>query len=78
KHLHTLNLRFNKLYSLPSSIGEIESLQYLDLRANQLSNLPDSLVNIPKLMKLDLRWNNFSIEPAIVKILRSRGCTVFI
>ena len=54
-----LDLRFNKLVSLPESIGNLSSLRELDLRANDLINLPESIGNLSRLREIDLRFNQF-------------------
>ena len=56
----SLNLKSNRLRSLPESLGFLISLEKLNLRNNVLSNLPQSLNSISSLKILDLHGNKFS------------------
>ncbi|XP_040263709.1 leucine-rich repeat-containing protein 40 [Bufo bufo] len=52
-----LELRDNKLKSLPDEIALLKGLERLDLTNNDLSNLPNSLANLPNLKSLQLEGN---------------------
>ncbi|CAN4088062.1 unnamed protein product [Withania somnifera] len=58
-NLKRLSLSFNKLRSLPTSIGELKSLRLLDVHFNELHVLPLSVGNLTNLEILNLS-NNFS------------------
>ena len=67
----TLDLRFNKLVSLPESIGNLSNLRELDLRANDLINLPESIGNLSSLREIDLRFNKLvSLPESISNLFR--------
>ena len=56
----SLNLKSNRLRSLPESLGFLISLEKLNLRNNVLSKLPRSLNSVSSLKILDLHGNKFS------------------
>ncbi len=58
--IKNLNLKSNRIRSLPKSIGSFCSLENLNLRNNMLTRLPSSLNNITCLKTLDLHGNKFS------------------
>ncbi|MCI12956.1 receptor-like protein kinase, partial [Trifolium medium] len=60
--LIALNLSRNQLVgSIPSNIGEMQSLEFLDLSRNQLSCvIATSMANIEQLGVLDLSYNTLS------------------
>ncbi|KAG8543269.1 hypothetical protein GDO81_025072 [Engystomops pustulosus] len=55
--LNILELRDNKLKSLPDEIALLKGLERLDLTNNDLSSLPNSLANLPNLKSLQLEGN---------------------
>ncbi|MBF0452348.1 MAG: hypothetical protein HQK75_16720, partial [Candidatus Magnetomorum sp.] len=63
QHLAILDLRVNKIYSLPDNFGNLSELTTLIIKNNNLSFLPDSFGNLPKLNNLDLRFNQLNILP---------------
>jgi leucine-rich repeat protein SHOC2 len=66
-----LDLRFNKLVSLPESIGNLSNLRELDLRANDLIKLPESIGNLSSLIEIDLRFNKLvSLPESICNLFR--------
>lgn len=56
-HLHTLDLSYNLLETLPESFGLQFHLKTLILRNNKLKSLPESFVHLVKLEKVDLSNN---------------------
>eukprot|EP01038_Epipyxis_sp_PR26KG_P010659 gene10659-14314_t len=63
RYLKEINLSSNKLVSLPSDIGILESLEQMNLSYNMLSKLPPSIGKLKHLMALILKGNNLSILP---------------
>ncbi|XP_068948896.1 leucine-rich repeat-containing protein 40-like [Petaurus breviceps papuanus] len=60
KHLtsiHVLDLRDNKLKSIPDEITLLQALERLDLTNNDISSLPHTLGNLPHLQFLALEGN---------------------
>ncbi|KAM3914129.1 LOW QUALITY PROTEIN: leucine-rich repeat-containing protein 40 [Leptodactylus fuscus] len=55
--LCVLELRDNKLKSLPDEIALLKGLERLDLSNNDLGSLPNSLANLPNLKSLQLEGN---------------------
>ncbi|KAM4023118.1 leucine-rich repeat-containing protein 40 [Anomaloglossus baeobatrachus] len=55
--LSILELRDNKLKSLPDEIALLKGLERLDLSNNDLGSLPTSLANLPNLKSLQLEGN---------------------
>lgn len=53
-----LNLAFNALTGLPSSLKELKSLRLLNLRGNRLTEVSDELCTLPALEVLNLRENH--------------------
>ncbi|MDR0213136.1 MAG: leucine-rich repeat-containing serine/threonine-protein kinase [Comamonas sp.] len=64
--LRWLILTDNRLWSLPSALGNCPRLQKLMLSCNQLSSLPASLVNCEKLELLRIASNGFEQLPALI------------
>ncbi len=58
-----LDLRNNKLISLPKEIGNLVMLQYLSLHCNQLTSLPEEIGHLVMLQKLDLDSNKLTSLP---------------
>lgn len=57
ENLKRLSVPLNKLRSLPTSIGEMTSLQFLDAHFNELRNLPPSIGRLSNLEILNLSGN---------------------
>ncbi|KAM9324868.1 leucine-rich repeat-containing protein 40 [Gastrophryne carolinensis] len=57
KSLCILELRDNKLKSLPEEISALKGLERLDLSNNDLGSLPNNLGNLPNLKSLQLEGN---------------------
>jgi Leucine-rich repeat (LRR) protein len=71
--LKILNLKSNRLRTLPETIGKILKLKTLNLRNNMLKNLPKSLSYITSLKILDLHGNKltnlgFDFSPSISEL----------
>lgn len=56
-NLVSLDLSKNQLKDLPSSIGDLDSLEVLDLQSNQLSSLPDAIGFLENLKVLNVSGN---------------------
>jgi Leucine-rich repeat (LRR) protein len=63
KNLTKLDLRDNRLSSLPGGLGQLTALQWLYLSDNKLSSLPESLGRLTALQWLDLDDNELSSLP---------------
>jgi len=64
-----LNLTNNRLISIPSSIGNLNSLEYLNLENNQLTKLPDTIGNLKSLRQLYLYKNHLITVPDTIGTL---------
>jgi leucine-rich repeat protein SHOC2 len=64
-----LDLRSNKLYILPESIGNLSNLVSLDLRNNELCILPESIGKLTNLTKLYLDYNRLTDLPESISNL---------
>ncbi|TVU30498.1 hypothetical protein EJB05_22125, partial [Eragrostis curvula] len=62
--LLNLSLSQNRITSLPSSLGDCESLIEVDLSSNLLAELPEALGNLHNLKALLLRNNGLTSLPA--------------
>ncbi len=74
KHPHeltNLNLGDNLLQSLPSSIGDFQSLRTLLLSSNKLFSLPESLGNLRSVHELILRKNLLKSLPVSIGNINS-------
>ena len=58
-----LDLGFNRLNTLPESIGKLYNLDTLNLNNNSLTTLPNSITNLNKLTKLYIRANHLTNLP---------------
>ena len=58
-NLRRLSVNLNKIRSLPTSVGEMKSLQHLDLHFNELGGLPPTIGKLTNLEILNLS-SNFS------------------
>lgn len=54
-----LNASYNKLVSVPESIGNLINLYILNLKSNNLTELSSSFTNLKSLQVVDLTSNNF-------------------
>jgi Leucine-rich repeat (LRR) protein len=78
RRLTILDLRNNRLTTLPTSLRDLDNLTSLDLRANRFVSLSPSIGELPKLEKLDLRWNKISPSPGSLQPLEQRGCVIYL
>ncbi|XP_013405287.2 malignant fibrous histiocytoma-amplified sequence 1-like [Lingula anatina] len=58
-----INLRGNKLSSLPWSLSQLKHVTYLNLSRNQFTELPASVCALPHIGNLDLKHNKLSSLP---------------
>ena len=73
KKVHTLDLRKNKLSSLPESFGQLVNLHTLSLSNNKLSSLPESFGQLVNLHTLSLRNNKLSsLSPCLGNLRQLR------
>eukprot|EP01018_Ginkgo_biloba_P006576 Gb_12853 [translate_table: standard] len=54
--LKVLDLRWTKIYSLPTSIGQLKNLESLSVRATPISNLPETTCYLTRLEVLDISY----------------------
>ncbi|PAA81021.1 hypothetical protein BOX15_Mlig011970g2, partial [Macrostomum lignano] len=71
-NLKQLGLNYNRLNSLPESIGRCTCLEWLSAEENQLTELPDSLANCQRLNLVNLTANRFvEVPPPLLPLLAS-------
>jgi Leucine-rich repeat (LRR) protein len=58
-----LNLRFNKLTSVPKEIGDLKQLVWLNLNNNKLTSVPKEIGNLKQLCFLHLNKNQLTSMP---------------
>ena len=75
KKVHTLDLRKNKLSSLPESFGQLVNLHTLSLRNNKLSSLSPCLGNLRQLRHFYYSDNPVEHIPANVLRMINRTKT---
>uniref|UniRef100_UPI000A600058 leucine-rich repeat domain-containing protein n=1 Tax=Leptospira interrogans TaxID=173 RepID=UPI000A600058 len=61
--VRTLDLRYQKLTTLPKEIGQLQNLQRLDLSFNSLTTLPKEIGQLRNLQELDLSFNSLTTLP---------------
>jgi Leucine-rich repeat (LRR) protein len=69
--LSTLNLRLNRLRSLPVDIGKLASLEELDLSENRLEALPAEITRLSRLKVLRIQGNSLEALPESIGALTS-------
>ena len=62
-YLSVLDLRGNKLTSLPDAISRMINLSYLDLACNQLTSVPEAISRMTNLSVLYLARNPLEDPP---------------
>lgn len=62
-YLYQLDLSFNELESIPSSIGTLINLSSLFISNNKLKIIPNEICNLKLLKNLDLSFNSISSLP---------------
>ncbi|GAB3995146.1 hypothetical protein GCM10028807_34540 [Spirosoma daeguense] len=68
RSLEVLDLRFNRIESLPDSIGTLPRLRRLILHDNQLTIIPESLAGLATLELLDIRNNPIQYVPNLPQL----------
>ena len=64
--MQVLKIQFNKLYTLPPEIGDLENLRELYLEFNNLTHLPPEIGKLSNLRILEIGRNNLiKIPPEI-------------
>lgn len=71
KRFTCLKLWHNKIITIPSSIGQVRSLESLYLSHNKLETLPPALFTLPKLRHLDVSHNSITVLPPDVGLLHN-------
>lgn len=56
-NLRKLSVQYNKIRSLPTSVGEMKSLQHMDVHFNELHGLPLTVGNLTNLLTINLSGN---------------------
>ncbi|MGE8792255.1 leucine-rich repeat domain-containing protein, partial [Leptospira kirschneri] len=62
QNLQKLDLKGNRLTTVPKEIGQLQNLQKLDLKGNRLTTLSDEIGQLKNLQKLYLIDNQLSLE----------------
>lgn len=70
RHLSCLKLAYNRVLTLPNSVGVLRGLEILDLSSNQLRSLPPALFTLRRLRRLLLAGNLLVELPSEVKALQ--------
>ncbi|MFX1235839.1 MAG: leucine-rich repeat domain-containing protein, partial [Promethearchaeota archaeon] len=73
RNLKILNLNYNEISEIPTSIGYLEKLEYFYLKKDEgkLSIIPENLINLKNLKVLDLTGNTVQNMPESIKSLES-------
>jgi hypothetical protein len=61
--IQVIDLKNNKLTSIPDSIGDLKNLRSLNLGANNIEKLPESIGELTNLSNLYLSWNKLETLP---------------
>jgi Leucine-rich repeat (LRR) protein len=70
--LRILNLRKNRILTLPSYIKDLQSLEILNLGANPISSpIPEEIATIPKLSSLLLDTSNITTLPKMLGTMKT-------
>lgn len=70
RRLSCLKLGYNRVLTLPNSVGVLRGLEVLDLSSNQLKSLPPGLFTLRRLRRLLLAGNLLVELPSEVKALQ--------
>lgn len=60
-----LDLQYNQLKFLPSSLGSLKCLTTLHLKYNQIETIPAEIGNLTELEEIDFEGNRLSTLPGI-------------
>ncbi|XP_056330777.1 volume-regulated anion channel subunit LRRC8D [Danio aesculapii] len=71
RRLVCLKLWYNKISTIPPSIGLVKSLESLIICHNKVESLPPSLFHLPKLRHIDLSNNSISNIPVEIGLLHN-------
>ncbi len=69
--LEELNLSYNKISALPSSVYGLKNLESVDLSGNKLASLTSSAKYWTKVTELDLSNNAFSTFPSVIGYMKA-------
>jgi Leucine-rich repeat (LRR) protein len=73
-----LNISYNKLISIPESIGNLVNLRILYCHSNELISLPESIGNLVNLKNLDLSRNKLiSLPESIGNLVALRYLNIY-
>ncbi|MBT3320332.1 MAG: hypothetical protein HN389_11275 [Clostridia bacterium] len=61
--LTDIYIDFNRFYSIPSCVTEIDTLLSLRAAGNRISSIPSELANMPQLRRVDFRANRLTSIP---------------
>ena len=67
ENLQHLDLSWNALSSLPSSIAELSNLRFLDVSHNQLTSIPFSFTRLHRLSQFDFSYNRIYPIPEFLR-----------
>ena len=75
KVLRRLDVSYNQLVSLPTSIQKLNQLEELHLSGNKLTELPSEIGDLKELRRLDVSGNPLSMDAIHVLEMKKKGMT---
>lgn len=70
-NLHTLNISYNKITTLPPNFSDLTCLHTLTIKGNKLEALPEQLTALQELYLLDVSQNSLNSLPKSIKHMYS-------